>query len=63
VQRAEILESVGRSQEATAEYTAALASLGTLPPARRESPAAQQLAARAREGIERLAGATGVRAP
>ncbi len=63
VQRAEILESAGRSEEAAAEYAAALASLGTLPPTRRESPAAQQLAARAREGIARLAGTSEVRAP
>jgi tetratricopeptide (TPR) repeat protein len=62
VQRAEILESAGRSQEAAAEYAAVLASLGTLPSTRRESPAAQQLAARARDGIERLAGSSGVRA-
>jgi len=63
VQRAEILESAGRSEEAAAEFAAVLASLESLPSARREAPATQKLASRAREGIERLARASGVQAP
>lgn len=63
VQRAEVLEHAGRPQQAASEYAAALASLDTLPSTRRETPAAQQLAARAREGIARLASASEVRTP
>lgn len=55
VQRAEILESAGRRGQAAEEYAAALASLESLPPARRATPAAVALVARAREGLERLA--------
>jgi len=62
VQRAEILEHAGRSEQAVAEYAAALASLEALPPARRAAPAALTLAARAREGIERLAAPAGAEA-
>jgi len=62
VQRAEILERAGRSEQAVAEYAAALASLEALPPARRTTPAAVTLAARAREGIERLASPAGANA-
>ncbi len=62
MQRAEILEHAGRPHEAIAEYAAALASLETLPPARRGTPATITLAARAREGIERLSRADGARA-
>jgi len=54
VQRAEILEHAGRSRQAFAEYADALASLEAQPPARRATPAAVTLAARAREGIARL---------
>ncbi len=51
VQRAEILERSGRSEEAVLEYAAALAELSST---RRVTPAATTLAMRAREGIERL---------
>jgi tetratricopeptide (TPR) repeat protein len=54
VQRAEILERAGRPEQAIAEYAAALASIEALAPARRSTPAAVTLAARAREGIGRL---------
>ena len=62
VQRAEILESAGRSQEAASEYAAALASLDRLPPTRRATPASLTLASRAREGIERLSRVEAARA-
>lgn len=62
MQRAEILEHADRRHEAIAEYAAALASLETLPPARRGTPAMITLASRAREGIERLSRADGARA-
>ena len=62
VQRAEILERAGRSQEAASEYAAALASLDRLPPTRRATPASLTLAARAREGIARLSGVEAARA-
>lgn len=55
VQRAELLESAGRRDEAAAAYGAALAALEDLPPGRRATPAAASLAARAREAIARLA--------
>ena len=54
VQRAEILEDAGRRQQAAEEYAAALASLESLPAARRSTPAAVALDARARDGLERL---------
>jgi tetratricopeptide (TPR) repeat protein len=54
VQRAEILERAGRPDQAIAEYAAALASLEARSPARRATPAAITLAARAQEGIGRL---------
>ncbi len=63
VQRAEILESVGRRQQAAEEYTAALASLESLSPARRTTPAAVALGDRAREGLERLETARGRELP
>ena len=59
VQRAEILEHAGRSDQAIAEYSAALASLEALPPVRRSTPAAVTLAARARDGIGRLSAPAG----
>ena len=64
VQRAEILEPAGRSQEAACGICGR-ARVARHACRRRggRTPAAQQLAARAREGIERLAGASGVRAP
>jgi predicted RNA polymerase sigma factor len=60
VQRAEILERAGRSEQAKSAYSAALASLDSLPPTRRATPAAVTLAARAREGLERLTSSAGV---
>jgi len=59
LQRAEILERAGRSQQAVVEYSAALASLEAMPPARRATPAAAMLAERARGGIQRLTAAPG----
>jgi hypothetical protein len=55
VQRGELLEYARRSQEAGAAYGAALAAMETLSPQRRATQAASQLAARARDGIARLA--------
>lgn len=55
LQRAELLERAGRSQEARIAYAAALAALDTEPDARRALPAARRIETRARDGVTRLA--------
>jgi Flp pilus assembly protein TadD len=54
LQRAEILAQAGRVEAARAAYATALATLAQRPPARRHTPAALALEARAREGLARL---------
>jgi len=61
LRRGETLEQAGRLPEARLAYAAALEALRTLPESRRGTPAAQELAERARAGIERVALAGGSR--
>jgi len=61
LRRGEILEQAGRLSEARLAYAAALEALRTLPEFRRGTPAAQELAERARAGVERVALAGGSR--
>jgi len=61
LRRGEILEQAGRLPEARLAYAAALEALQTLPESRRRTRAAQELAERARTGIERVAPAGGSR--
>jgi len=49
--RGDILDAAGRSLEASASYTEALAALDALPPARRAAPASAALAARLRDQL------------
>lgn len=55
--RGEILEQSGRLREARLAYEAALEAIGTLPESRRGTRAAEELAARIRTGLERVASA------
>lgn len=52
--RGEILELAGRPAEARAAWAAAWAALETLPPHRRQVPAAEQLAATIQAALQRL---------
>ena len=56
VRRGAILEAAGRPAEARQAYAQALEAAATLPPGRRKVPAIEDLASRARAGVERTSG-------
>jgi predicted Zn-dependent protease len=56
VKRAAILEAAGRPAEARQAYALALEAVAALPPGRRAVPAIEDLASRARAGVDRTAG-------
>jgi predicted Zn-dependent protease len=58
--RGDILKEGGRPEEARQAYRAALAALDTLPPARRNVPAMEELAKRLRSSLESLMPQAGI---